>query len=143
MYSHVCVFTICKRYNSIVVNFRFSFQFSQQSVIEPGHDRLDRSLTYPDSIISSYSTSRKNSNKDVLFRLYTRVIAARAPTVFQSRFSGIVAHAVTDVIRSSTPWTGIYATNVGWKSNLLVGPADGVLPGWTSCVCIRRGRAIM
>lgn len=78
----------------------------------------------------------------LLFR-YSRVIAARTPTVFQSRFLGIVAHAATGVIRSNIPWTGIGATSAGWRSNLPVGPVGGVSPGWTLCGCIRRGRAII
>jgi len=67
--------------------------------------------------------------------------SGEGPTVFQNRFSGIIVHAATDVIRARTPWTGIGATSAGWRGNLPVGPAGGVSPEWTSCECTSKGRA--
>lgn len=123
------------------------FWFTLLDAISNFHDNRDSTkLTEPiatelDSIIPSHSTWRKiPMNGDAL---YARVIVVEGPTVFQSLFSGIVAHAVTDVIRSSIPWKGISATSAGWRSNFPAGPAGDVSPEWTSCGHIRRGRVIV
>lgn len=92
-------------------------QFSRQSTSETRQDRPDRWLTYPDSVIPSYSTSRKNPNGDAVFWLYARVIAVRAPRCFRvgSRVSLLTLRPA------------------------LFGP---VLPGQASALRVRGGKAI-
>lgn len=141
IYSHIYIYQQWRK--EIYFNFSGPFSSIQFLIFAISNDDKtwrDRSRSILDSL--SHATTRCKIRG--AFFLYARVYSGEGlHTVFQDRFSGIVAHAAIAVIRSSTAWTGISATSAGWRGSSSAGLVDGVSAERTTCDSIRRSWAII